>query len=52
MNMSFFEGVMGVFWNKTEVVVTKHCQCTKCLQLVHFKKIDFMCYEFQLFFKW
>ena len=44
--------MVEVFWNKVEVVVAQHYECTKCLRIVHFKMIDFMCYEFQLFFKW
>ena len=33
---------MGVFQKDIEVVVTQHCECTKCRQILHFKMLPFV----------
>ena len=35
---------MKTFWNEIEVVVTQHCECTKCHWIVHFNRVNFMCF--------
>ena len=37
-----------MFWNLTEVVVTKHCEGTKCKWIVYFKVVNFMLWDLHL----
>lgn len=39
MNMSFFEGVVGVFWNKIEVVVAQHVNVPNASNLFTLKRL-------------
>ena len=41
MGMRFPFEVMKMFWNHAEMVITQHCEYTKCHWIAHLKMVDF-----------
>lgn len=39
-------GMMNVYWNKIEVVIRQHHECTTCPCIVPLKVVDYMLYDF------